>query len=86
MGKSGVPEAVGEQPGGESFPTSPWCPVQAQADQCGGLRLGWIELRGSSPNKTVNFGLGLESVETRSPQSNMFEKQNIPNPGVSPVF
>lgn len=39
-----------------------------------GLRLGWIELRGSSLFATVNFGLGLESLETQSPQNNVRNK------------
>ena len=39
-----------------------------------GLRLGWIELSGSSLFATVNSGLGLESLETQSPQNNVKNK------------
>ena len=32
--KSGVPENIEEQSGGESSPPSLWCPVQAWGNQC----------------------------------------------------
>lgn len=87
---SGVPEPIDEQSGGRSFPAVLFALhgtlCKPRLTSMRGLRPGWMELRGSSLIATVNFGLGLEPVETQSPQNNVLEKQNTPIPGLSSMF
>ena len=72
--KSGVPEDTENNQVGKAFHPLYGALCKPGVTSVTGLRLGWIELRGSSLFATVNFGLGLESLETQSPQNNVRNK------------